>query len=592
MLAFQGTDSYIYMGISSNGTDWTGLSSNGTSATKITQLPTTVSGDAPSMVMFNKKLWMTYNSGHLLYITSSSNGTDWSPPKQITTTKSDAAPNMVVFYNQLWVAYVDTNSNVCIVSSSDGATWNAATNITKISSKISSSVTPTMVVLNNKLWMTYKYDKDQLMYITSSSNGTDWSTPTPNTTKSKAAPNMVVFNNQLWVAYVDTNSKVYIQSYSDGATTWNAATQIPNTSSSVAPSMVVLNNNLWMTYKYDKDQLMYTTSFDGKTTWSTPTPKLTTKSNAAPNLIGNFLLSIDSFDSPGFTGNIFGGHSGTDNVGTYAIGEYIGDYVSFPDGYVYFLKVNGLGSVSLTFNKNNVYCNGTSAGLSCSSGDKLSISVNDGKLKLSISKSSVEIPLTTSMMDSGPLLMLMGDMVNGSLTLQKSWSNSAINTICTMGFPDCLMTNLASQCKHSFTPDCCQQFIDVLQGINFSQPSLGRSDDLLVTSSPGACIVCTLGVTAVIAALSVLAYNAAAAAAAEAGVVLAAAAIVNAIIGSGWIIAGVDALAAVSARVTASQLAMAFANALATKGSDLLVVTASYYLCQEFGACPAEGTGG
>lgn len=149
------------------------------------------------------------------------------------------------------------------------------------------ATSPSMATYNGMTWIAYvSTTSNDILYITGSSNGTNWSTAQPfASVLPGTAPALAVFNNQLFVAWIDDGQgdsrirgALYIgASMNPAVSGWDNASEYPRliTSNGSAfypngsPSMATVNSQLWITavynYKGSATTLETYTSADGLT---------------------------------------------------------------------------------------------------------------------------------------------------------------------------------------------------------------------------------------------------------------------------------------------------------------------------------------
>jgi hypothetical protein len=221
-----------------------------------------------------------------LHSAHAANALTWSSDTLIGQT-SPRSPAMAAFNNKLSVAYVrDLTGGLYVTTSSDGTNWSPST-FTNLYTTI--GVSPALAVYNNKLYMAYVSADGYALLVTSSSDGMTWSDGIPvSDVQSSTTPSLAVFNNQLYVADVanDGSGRVVINSSSDGIN-WSRPILVSNSSSTqysdTAPSLAVYNNKLYVAFvAHNGSGDVLIASYDG-TGWSNDT-KINQGSQAAPAL--------------------------------------------------------------------------------------------------------------------------------------------------------------------------------------------------------------------------------------------------------------------------------------------------------------------
>ena len=342
-------------------------------------------------------------------------------------------------------------------------------------------------------------DSSNELLVTSTADGATWpSSPSCIYTNNQtsASPAMTLFQGKLYIAFKsnDSSNKLLVTSSVDGVT-WPSACVYANNQTSTGPAIAVFQEKLYIVFKSNdsSNKLLITSSADGASWPSSPSCIYTNNTTlAGPGMVCNS-VSISNVVTPkGYATSIFGGETGSGNVGQYVIGNPIPVISS---GCVYFLGVPGLGSASLQFKIDNGYNylvtfdGGGTASLACMPGESISISVDiNGQVVLSVGRATASSTLVMAMGQSGPILQLMVDMISYSPSLQASWNNSAISTIYSMGYAPCLLNNLAFQCYVS--PDCCEQFSTALQTITFPAVTYATEFATEVESSSISCTGC------------------------------------------------------------------------------------------------------
>lgn len=208
------------------------------------------------------------------------------------------------------------------------------------------------------------------------------------------------------------------------------------------------------------------------------------------------MFSITSLNLPtGYQASIFGGHAGS-YAGSIPVGTRMG-----PEGSVYFVAVNGLG----TFFLEDVGQQPTGWGVRVNGGQNIWTYPGEGAAVISVSQDGgVQITggtgpvadhLITNMGDCGVLTQRIITVVQDAPNIAAAWNGgNAMEVLFSIGLPRTCMINMQ--------PNCCQQYAAIMQAINFSQPGLKLGDGQL--GGWFGCALCKAFYTAMFAALFVM----------------------------------------------------------------------------------------
>lgn len=186
-----------------------------------------------------------------LFIASAPSGTmDFGAATAIQEETSELPPSLAVFNNRLFIAWTGTDSQLNVMSSPDGVTWNENTH-----QRLGQFAQwgPSLAVFNNKLFMAFtnssSNDTNSCVALMSSTNGVAFTVPAflPPFSKSEfppetfeetiRAPALTVFKSKLFVAWSNIPLKLNFASSNDGTTFGNRVEAAsPNPSVKVAAS--------------------------------------------------------------------------------------------------------------------------------------------------------------------------------------------------------------------------------------------------------------------------------------------------------------------------------------------------------------------
>jgi hypothetical protein len=214
-------------------------------------------GSAPSMAVFNNKLYVAFRSNdsrNILFLTSSSDGVNFPAATGYTNIAMGSAPSLAVFNNKLYVAFLSNDSRniLFITSSSDGVNFPAATGY----SNMVMGGAPSLAAYNGQLFVAFKAnDSSNQLFTASSSDGINFSAGTPSAADTMGSdPALAVFNNQLVVAFRanDASNKLFVSTSSTG-TNFPAATGYPGILMGNGPALAVFNNTLYVSFQANDD---------------------------------------------------------------------------------------------------------------------------------------------------------------------------------------------------------------------------------------------------------------------------------------------------------------------------------------------------
>jgi hypothetical protein len=219
-----------------------------------------------------------------LYSAHAAMALTWSSETTIGQS-SQRSPAMTAFNGKLYVVYVDDSSGrLYITSSGDGTKWSSGTFTKQYIETVDTGVdtndtpvklSPALAVFNNQLYMAYiANDGNHTLMIASSSDGINWSTGTPVSNQyTDSTPSLAVFDNKLYVAYVASGTTLFINSY-DG-TKWSSESQVGNPSvtqhSSEAPSLAAFNKKLYVAFVSNNKNRNVLIASYDGTSWSNDT---------------------------------------------------------------------------------------------------------------------------------------------------------------------------------------------------------------------------------------------------------------------------------------------------------------------------------
>jgi hypothetical protein len=193
-----------------------------------------------------------------------------SPKRFNVSPKVGSAPAMATFGNRLYLAFEQSDANLNVTSSVDGRNWKLPTTY-----DIKMGGTPAMAVLGDKLYIAFQADDpSSILYVTSSSNGTQWQVPATGfpDIQMRSAPAMATLGDRLYLAYQadDEGHQLYVTSSSDGAS-WDEPTPYNGIRIGGKPAMATWNGRLYIAFRANNGtNLLYVTSSEDGTNWTVP----------------------------------------------------------------------------------------------------------------------------------------------------------------------------------------------------------------------------------------------------------------------------------------------------------------------------------
>jgi hypothetical protein len=177
--------------------------------------PGILMGSAPALAAFNGVLYCAFQSNgadNSLYMTYNYPGIDaWASPAQpIPGNFTGARPALAAFNGQLYCAYQanDATLGLTIISSADGQNW---TQPLRFNNVIRVGAAPALAVFNGALYCAFQsvYQSDgwppggPLLYVTSSSDGVNWTAPAVQVPGPQlaGAPVLAAYKGRLYCAY-------------------------------------------------------------------------------------------------------------------------------------------------------------------------------------------------------------------------------------------------------------------------------------------------------------------------------------------------------------------------------------------------------
>jgi hypothetical protein len=209
--------------------------------------------------------FISNDDGNNVLVSSSLNGSSWSVNLDMNQASNGSAPSLAVFNRRLWAAFIanDGGQNVLICTSTDSVIWTSdPSNPSPTSTNIdigqaSNGSSPSLAVFDGKLWVAFiANDSGNNVLVCSSSDGVNWGTIQgigKNTDIGQASngssPSLAVFDGKLWVAFIanDSGQNVLVCESSDGVI-WGTSkgagknTDIGQASNGQAPALANFAN--------------------------------------------------------------------------------------------------------------------------------------------------------------------------------------------------------------------------------------------------------------------------------------------------------------------------------------------------------------
>ncbi|AZQ74371.1 hypothetical protein EKH77_26990 [Streptomyces luteoverticillatus] len=258
--------------------------------------------------------WAGPNPKHTVALFSGGRGT-WLPPVQAWPgSATPSAPALAVHDSKLYCAVRGFDDQIW-VSRRDGTTW---TRFAAVSGH-GTHHAPALASFNGRLYLAHT-GRDGSSYVTTSTNGADWSAPVRVATAGSTAPTLAVRNGALVYAF-GHGLQIYF-TYSSNGTSWQPLAAVPGLGVFAglhAPALATLQNKLHLAYRDPFGGNIQTTVHNG-TSWSAPTRLAgTTPDGPALAVRGsNLYCAIRGHDSniwfAGFDGAGWGGFQKTPTV--------------------------------------------------------------------------------------------------------------------------------------------------------------------------------------------------------------------------------------------------------------------------------------
>lgn len=172
---------------------------------------------------------------------------------------AEAASKVVLaaFNGRVYMAHRGNgvSKNMYISSTSDGTSWSSETSITD-SNGAETSDSPALAAFNGRLYLAYKGSNSNCLYICSSSDGINFGSQTKitdqNSAKTSAQPALAAFSGRLYLAFTGDglSESLYVCSSSDG-TNWGSQTNVTNQNSAktainTGPALAAFGGNLYL----------------------------------------------------------------------------------------------------------------------------------------------------------------------------------------------------------------------------------------------------------------------------------------------------------------------------------------------------------
>ena len=251
-------------------------------------------GSSPAAAVFQGGIYIAFQANdpsHSLYLSSSSDGKTWTTPAVgYPGIQLGSAPAMAEFKGRLYIAFQanDPSHSLYVTSSSDGKTWTTPAvgypgiqiggtpNINPVDGSVATPTVLAMAEFNGRLYIAFQAnDSSHSLYLTSSSDGTTWTTPAVGYPGIQigGAPAMAAFNGYLYIAFQanDPSHSLYVTRSSDGSTWTTPAVEFAGITIGSAPTMSVRNQTLFLAFQAnDSSHLLYVTETSDGTNWLTP----------------------------------------------------------------------------------------------------------------------------------------------------------------------------------------------------------------------------------------------------------------------------------------------------------------------------------
>lgn len=202
----------------------------------------------PAAAVYNNQLYVAWNSGGSIYITSSSDGATWTAPTVISINPNPGVspsykPGLASFGGALWVSFVDSaGTEVTVASSTDGVNF---TNTNELAFNYPPTSAAALAVYNNELWAVYTTSQYHTPVIAQSSTGTGWVGIVDTAFEIGDNPIAVSYNSALYFGgnsnYTEHN--LWLAGTYDG-NTFSAATKYGQTLSH-SPALTTFNGALY-----------------------------------------------------------------------------------------------------------------------------------------------------------------------------------------------------------------------------------------------------------------------------------------------------------------------------------------------------------
>ncbi|MFC9234977.1 hypothetical protein ACFTZK_00540 [Streptomyces decoyicus] len=261
------------------------LFSGGNSVWKppVQEWPGSATPSAPALTVHDTKLYCAVRGmGDQIYV-SRRDGTKWTGFGAVPGHGTHHAPALTSFNGKLYLAHTGRDGSSYVTTSTNGADWSAPVRVAT-----AGSTAPTLAVRNGALH--YAFGHGFQIYFTYSSNGSSWqplaAVPGLGVFAGAHAPALATLQNNLYLAYRDLFSG-YVHATVHNGTGWSAPTRLPGTTLD-APALAVRGSSLYCAVR-GQDNNIWHAGFDG-TRWTDfqKTPAVVTLSApaiTAPNAV-------------------------------------------------------------------------------------------------------------------------------------------------------------------------------------------------------------------------------------------------------------------------------------------------------------------
>ncbi|MEO1366391.1 MAG: hypothetical protein AAFX50_04380 [Acidobacteriota bacterium] len=272
-----------------DGTDWAGDTSLGGAS----------SARGPAAVKFNDRIFVFYrgNSNDTIYVSWSEDGVIWSGNRVLgngAETKEGVAAT--VFNNRIYVFSKGKSSKaIWMSSSSNGFTWSAGDHRKIVSDSNGTTGPPAAVAFDGKIEVHYRHDNSTVKHVTSS-NGLTWTAGTDLNEDCEEGVALAVFDDTLYMTFATTRFLPYFTTYKGyehrlgifskaAGGDWGAVTWVRDAETERQPALAASDNRLVVLYKgLHSNKLFYSYSDDGDT-WYGDLPAVGQTKNGGPALV-------------------------------------------------------------------------------------------------------------------------------------------------------------------------------------------------------------------------------------------------------------------------------------------------------------------